>query len=285
MLGTRLLVKPYERQHRNALLTLEAYSQWTHIHLDWYRLDQWLEQERGQVFLAWQGADIVGFIGLSQPIEGCCWIRALGLRGGHMPGLTVRELWERAETYCRRSGVDSVAFLTVTNWIAIYLRECGFDYADDVITLAHIGARRPALQHARAGVRLAEPHDVPRIAAVDRLAFAPLWRMTEDEIWQALRICVHATVAEYDGQVVAYQFGTRHDKIGHLARLAVEPAYQRRGIGSLLLRQFLADCERWQAETISVNTQLSNTPSQALYQRLGFLRNNKDLEFWRKPIA
>ena len=285
MLGTRLDVKPYLRQYRSALLDLSAFSQWTHKHLDWHSISQWLDQERGRVYLAWRGAELAGYIGLSPPIEDCSWIRALGIRDGHMPGRVIDELWERAEAHCRRWKIRRVAILMLTNWLPTYLRPFGFNYADDVITMRHIGCRLPAARTAPAQLRPAEPKDVSCIAAVDCLAFPALWRMTEADIWQALRICAHATVADREGRVVAYQLGTRHEGVGHLARLAVAPAQQRLGIGSLLLRRFLSDCERAPLETISVNTQMSNAPSQALYGRFGFLRNNKDYEVWHKQIA
>ncbi|MCY3780728.1 MAG: GNAT family N-acetyltransferase [Chloroflexi bacterium] len=285
MLGTRLDVRPYERQRRSAVLELSAFSQWTHKHLDWYNIGQWLDQGRGQLFLAWHGAELVGYIGLSRPIEGCCWIQLLCLRDGRMPGLVVNELWERAEAHCRRSKIRHVAMLMVTNWLATYLGPIGFKYADEVITMSHIGSRRPALPDFSVAIRAAEPHDVPGIAEVDRLAFPALWRMTPAEIWQALRISTHADVAVLADQVLAYQFGTRHKDVAHLARLAVRPDHQRKGIGTGLLHQFLGECERLPVETVSVNTQLSNAPSQELYQRSGFFRNNSDLELWSKRIA
>ncbi len=285
MLNTRLEVRPYARRHRSALLELSAFSQWTHKHLDWYSLGQWLDQERGQVFLAWRGAVLAGVIGLSLPIDDCSWIRLLCVGDARMPGLIVEELWERAEAYCRRAGIGQAAGLMVTNWLATYLRSLGFDYADEVITLRQKGSRRPALRSAVAELRPAAPADVPAIAEVDRRAFPALWRLGHDEIWQALRQSVHARVALRDGVVVAYQFGTRHDGVAHLARLAVDPRHQRAGIGSQLLDGFLAECERLPLETISVNTQLSNAPSQEMYQRFGFYRNNKDLELWRKRIV
>ncbi len=285
MLGTRLEVTPYERRHRSALLDLDTKSPWTHKHLDWYSIGQWLDQERGQVFLAWEESRLVGCIGLSLPIEGNSWIRLLCIGDGRMPGLIVEELWERAEAQCRRCGIHSAAILMVTNWLATYLRQLGFEYADDVITMNHIGCRLPKAPAIAAIIRRAEADDIARIAEIDHLAFPPRWRMAHADIWQAIRISAPASVAVHERDVVAYQFSTRHDGVGHLARLAVEPAYQRRGIGSLVLHQLLSELSRQPAQTISVNTQLSNAPSQQLYQRFGFFRDGNDLEMWHKGIA
>ena len=202
-----------------------------------------------------------------------------------MPGLIVEELWEGAEADCRRCGIQSAAILMVTNWLATYLRQLGFDYVDDIITLSHIGCQLPAQPAVNASVRTAEADDIARIAEIDHLAFPPRWRLTRADIWQALRISVPASVAVLEREVVAYQFSTRHDEVSHLARLAVDPAHQRKGIGSLLLRQLLSEMQRQPVQTISVNTQLSNAPSQQLYERYGFFRDGNDLEMWHKGIA
>ncbi len=281
----RLRVAAYAREHRRAFLELCAASQWTHEHLDWFSLGQWLDQERGMLFLAWQGAELLGYIGLSQPVAGCAWIRLLGIRDGLMPGRTIAELWQRAEEHCRHLTVERVACLMVTNWLASYLQRCGFAPADDVITLRHIGCRPAVKPSAPTQLRSAEPEDLPAIAKVDRLAFAPLWRLSAPEIWQAMRMNTLARVALINGKAVAYQIGALHDDIGHLARLAVHPAYQGKGIGAALLHDFLRECQRLPVQTISVNTQRSNAPSQRLYERFGFFRDNNDRELWAKRIA
>ena len=109
--------------------------------------------------------------------------------------------------------------------------------------------------------------------------------MTQPDVWQALRISTNATVATQADHVVAYQFSTRHEEVGHLARLAVDPAHQRQRIASLLMHRLLEDLQQKQVETISVNTQSSNLPSQHLYQRYGFFRNGYDIELWHKQLA
>ena len=121
------------------LLDLNTQSLWTHKHLDWYSIGQWLDQERGHVYLAWEESRLVGAIGLSLPIDGHSWICLLCIGDGRMPGLIVEELWEGAEADCGRCGIHSAAILMVTNWLATYLRQLGFDYVDDIITLSHIG--------------------------------------------------------------------------------------------------------------------------------------------------
>lgn len=285
MLGARLKITPYARQRRSALLDLAWRSHWTHQHLDWHEPSQWLDLELGHVLLAWHGDQLVGYIGVSQPIKGWSWIRLLGIRDGRAPGLVIRELWEGAEARCAELAVANVAVLMVTNWLPNYLRERGFDFVDDVITMSHIGCPLPPPSPAASHIRAAEGQDVDDLATIDRLAFEPPWQLARHDVRQAIRLSTNATVATLDGETVAYQLSTHKDEIGHLARLAVHPAHRRKGIASALMQRLLMDFRRRNLSELSVNTQLSNLPSQRLYERFGFYRNGHDLELWRKRLG
>ena len=285
MLGTRLKISGYDRRHRSALLDLAWHSQWAHKHLDWYETDQWLDGEMGDVLLAWNGDQLVGYLGLSLPIHGWSWIRLLGIRDGRMPGLIVNELCEAAEARCHALGISNIVILMITNWLSTYLRERGFSSEDDIITMSHIGHRPRAAPKISARVRRADQRDIEGIMLIDRLAFDAPWQLAEHDIWQAIRITASATVAALDGELIAYQLSTCQEGLGHLARLAVHPAHQREGVASALMQQLLLDFRNWNLVDFSVNTQLSNLPSQRLYERFGFFRNGKDMELWRKRVV
>ena len=60
-----------------------------------------------------------------------------------------------------------------------------------------------------------------------------------------------------------------------LARLAVHPSAQGRGIGRRLLMDSLSAAHERGAETVVLNTQTSNARSQALYRSLGFRRTGE----------
>ena len=284
MLGTLLRITPYAREHRTALLDLNWHSHWTHEHLDWYSTSEWIDRQLGHTLLAWHDEELLGYIGLSQPIAGWCWIRLLGIRDGRMPGALVRELWTAAESFCRDREITDVVILMVTNWLPTYFKTLGFRHDEDVITMCLEGESGPESNGSDAALRLAERADLPRLTEIDRLAFQPPWQLSGDELRQALRICSDVSVALVDGKVVAFQLGTLQEETAHVARLAVDPAYQSRQIGSMLLRRLLDDLRERPVESISVNTQGSNLTSQRLYQRFGFVRNGFDLELWRKRL-
>lgn len=284
MLGTRLQISAYERRHRSALLDLAWYSQWAHKHLDWHKTGQWLDGELGYVLLAWHGDQLVGYVGLSLPVDGWSWIRLLGIRDGRMPGLVLRELLEAAEARCAALDIGNIVILMITNWLPAYLRELGFLIDEDIITMSYIGSVQPPKPMASARIRAAEAQDIAGMAAIDRLAFEPPWQLTECDLRQALRIAASATVALRHEQLIAYQLSTRQDEIGHLARLAVHPAHRRSQVASALMHRLMADFRSRNLAELSVNTQNSNLPSQRLYERFGFFRNGYDIELWRKQL-
>jgi len=284
MLGTRLRIRPYNRRYRGDLLDLSWYSQWTHKHLDWYTISRWLDRDDALIFLAWEGEALVGYIGLSPENDGASWIRLLGLRDGFMPETIVRELWRCAEAKCLELGISNIMVLMVSNWLPAYLRDFGFIYWDDIITFNYLGKHEARPPKPALKVRPAEMGHLPAIARVDRMAFRRNFRLSQVDLRQALRIAAAATIAEYEGEIVGYQVSTRHCEVGHLARLAVIPGMQKRQIGSALLQRQLRDFAGRGISTISVNTQLSNLPSQRLYQRYGFFRTGFDLEIWTKAL-
>jgi len=56
----------------------------------------------------------------------------------------------------------------------------------------------------------------------------------------------------------------------HLARLAVRPSLQSRGLGRALVADLVQQAERHGMYRLTVNTQSDNAASLALYKKTGF---------------
>jgi N-acetylglutamate synthase len=73
------------------------------------------------------------------------------------------------------------------------------------------------------------------------------------------------------GQLVAVAVLTHDGRKGWINRLAVDPAYRRRG----LARRLIAEAERWFSQEIGLEVwaaliERENTASQALFEHLGY---------------
>ena len=112
--------------------------------------------------------------------------------------------------------------------------------------------------------------DLPMVEKIDAAAFGEIWRNSYDSVELSFRQSALATVAEEEAGINGYQISTASPMGGHLARLAVLPENQSRGIGYALVRDTLDQFERRGALRVTVNTQEENLVSLSLYAKLGF---------------
>ena len=119
---------------------------------------------------------------------------------------------------------------------------------------------------------------------VDRAAFSEPWQMSTDDMKAAMQGAVLSTVAESPHGVVGFQISTPSPAGGHLARLAVHPSAQGRGLGRRLVREVLAHFAAQGAARVTVNTWRENAAALALYQKLGFRPTGKAFPLYRLPL-
>jgi ribosomal protein S18 acetylase RimI-like enzyme len=116
--------------------------------------------------------------------------------------------------------------------------------------------------------------DLPRVVDLDAAAFDPLWRNSLEGLASAFNQACYASVAEDDAGLIGYQLATGGAFGTHLARLAVQPAAQGRGLGAALVHDLNAHIPQDREPRLTVNTQADNRP-HALYERLGFRRTGE----------
>jgi len=75
--------------------------------------------------------------------------------------------------------------------------------------------------------------------------------------------------------VIGYQMTTGGGARAHLARLAVHPDLQGRGVGRALLGDLFDHLVQNGILKLSVNTQSDNQISLNLYQKMGFIRTGE----------
>ncbi|MGQ9814992.1 MAG: GNAT family N-acetyltransferase [Candidatus Roseilinea sp.] len=254
--------------------------------LDWWLVEEWAASD---AFIAiGHKRDLLGAM-LAAPVlfddinrlasarSDVAWLRWCAIRDGVSATPLVRGMIEACRAALQRVGVRRLMCIAEsTHWLTPYLYDFGFRRVDDVVTLslrradwrAGRSAHRPA---SAARVRPAETSDISAVLDVDNRAFEIQWCMSADAFVRAWRVASVLQVAERAGQVAGYVLATSFGDEAHIARLAVSPDLQGRGIGSALLYSALGRLlDNGAVRSVTLNTQASNAASLALYHRFGF---------------
>ena len=262
---------------------LLRYPDRSHVHLDWQGVEEWFRNPAVTAGLGWQSESLAALMAVSPPLAGASWLRVVALRGGVPIESTVRQLWAYLESPLRQRGVSRVCALSMEGWLGRALAGADFFHVDDVVTMRYIGGERRSLPPPERHdliLRDAQAVDIPAVVALDHAAFEPVWRMGADDVMAASREAVSFTVAELEGEVVAYELTIPHGPGVHLVRLATAPEMQGQGVGGALLRWALLRFRQQGIQVVTVNTQASNQASRHLYRRFGFVDIGEEIPVW-----
>lgn len=222
------------------------------------------------------------------PADAPCraYLRSLALRSGYPPSEYVVPLLAAATAELRTSG-EPVQVITYggERWLYNVLHDAGFDVVDQVqfyeLSRPHRRLHKlPAVTNA-AFLRPAEMGDLEQLAKLDAAAFPPLWHFGHKDMLELLmrtrlQLAVLRNDPDAHGEIVGYTAAiTNSSEELQLARLAVRPDLQGRGIGRQLLRDVVTHAAARQYEHIILNTQTDNDRSQHLYRSFGFRPTSK----------
>lgn len=119
-------------------------------------------------------------------------------------------------------------------------------------------------------IRQMKKEDIPIVHAIDTASFQPYWQQSIEAIEAAFEQSAYSTIF-YEGQIVkGFQISTAGTNKAHLARIAVQPEYRRQHIGKQLVLDLSMHCVENKIPYLSVNTQVSNACSIALYDKMRF---------------
>lgn len=126
-----------------------------------------------------------------------------------------------------------------------------------------------------------DPSHLPQVLAIERACFSHPW--TEGQLAEDLRSSMLSlTVAQgEDGAVLGYgEVRTVLDE-GTLEKLAVAPAFRRRGVAEAILGAYLrSGAARLAFLTLEVRA--GNAPAIALYEKLGFRVVGRRKNYYRE---
>jgi ribosomal protein S18 acetylase RimI-like enzyme len=239
--------------------------------------------EKGFVVVTVEGK-IEGALLASPDASPVGWMRLAAVGDGLDVGQWLDISLPTILNHLRSLRVRQLAWMDYREWAEPFLQTRGFWPLTEVITLTKTDRTAPSVDAPPVTLRPASHADFAVITTIDHRAFAPTWWRSEASTRRRAATASRFTVVEYDNRVIGYAEQELHPPTAHLNRIAVDPTYQGRGIGALLLKQVLVAMWRGGAETVSLNTQRSNHCSRRLYDRFGFEATGDAVTVWARPL-
>jgi ribosomal-protein-alanine N-acetyltransferase len=244
-------------------------AQWLHQHLDWLDADAFID--KNPFLLALYQNELVACIACPLSLHNVAWIRIFAVGLNHDPRLLWEQLWPLAIKELRSEDCKIAAALVISPWLEPMLLQSGFRETNAVIFLEWLTTSSPSLSSFPGELRGVRPVDIDALIELDQKAFKGIWSNTRDELLEAYQTASISTVLEYEGELIGYQISTASAWGAHLARLAVHPSWQGRGIGNAIVTDLMGQVRKRGYHRLTVNTQEDNLRSLSLYRRLGFM--------------
>ena len=266
-------IRPASPKDAPLLNTFLTSAYYVHRHLDWRTPQDWLTAQ--PFLLLCEGKTILAALACPDDPPEINWIRLFA--SSHT--INYDEAWKLLfnrilQSLATKQEKITFAAVVIKDWFSKILQNGNFQHYQDIVVLEwkspsqHRTANLPGLS-----IRQMNESDLETVTIIDHLSFEPLWRNSYHGVAHSFALSAYATVASIDDQIVGYQISTQSPFNAHLARLAVLPNWQHKGIGSLLVNDLITHFIQQHIYQITVNTQSNNYASLALYQKLGFVRN------------
>jgi ribosomal protein S18 acetylase RimI-like enzyme len=267
-----IAVRPAQLADRVAINRLTENHHRVHFNLDWWSFDQWLHDDRPSeaIWVAFDERELIGLLTAPYEQSPVVWLRAMAIANGYSAAPVFTALLTHARSALLTYGAEAVTVLAHPAWVGDLTQRVNFTRYDSIVTMRKSDRVVPDLVRSPATIRPARPDDIPAVAENDRASFDTVWQHSAASLAHILRHVSHFVVAEMGERVVGHAFSDIYGGHGHLIRLVVNPAYQQRGIGEQLLRESLLYQQDVEAYPFTLNTQIDNASSQALYRRYGY---------------
>ncbi len=287
-----LTVRPAHTADRWRLNQLLGSDARIHTHLDWRPPEAWLGKK--PFHLVFAGKVTVAALAAPPDPPGTAWLRLAAVVEEFETDEILDELWRITRETLSELNAITVACMLLNQWLTPHLQRWQFAQVNDVVTLCRTSdsytctlseAEVPTPPPNGLKIRDARSSDLKAMFAVDAAAFEPPWQYSVAALREALSHAATATVAEAEGQLVGFQISTAGSHNAHLARLAVLPGWQGRGVGRVLLSGLVDHFDSAGTPTITVNTQHDNAASLKLYQSFGFENTGEHFPVWEYGLG
>jgi [ribosomal protein S18]-alanine N-acetyltransferase len=285
MSASDLKIIPASIRDLDELTDFISMSQVSNRHLDWQKTITWLGYQ--PVLKCYSKDELISLLVCPVTDHDFVWIRSfcacyLSAAERSWPYLLVN-----VENILRDSGIQRIYTISLSPWYEELLHQSGFISEDRIITLHRENSRisnvgqTPTIQ-----IREFLDNDIDQVINVDHLAFQPLWQICREDFVQALAISQNKSVViNTDGEIIGYQISSNIFDSGHIARIAVRPDYQRKGVASVLLENLFSRFLSLGVHEVTVNTSSDNSTAINLYLHNGFSYTQNNYPIYYKNIS
>lgn len=268
MASTSFSLIPASQNHLSEISALIQSAHFFHRHLDWRPVEGWLGCQ--PFWLLEAGGEMQAVLACPPSPTGMYWIRVFASRALFDPRLHWEMLLQKTLAGIPFDQGAMLIALPLDNWFTHLLKTSQFEQHAEIVVLEwnDTAAAVPSIPSIQ--IQPMNIEDVPTIVQIDHDAFEAIWQFSQEDVERAFRTAFSASVAVWEGEIVGYQISTAIHDQAHLARLAVLPSMQNRGIGRLLLHNLFQRVQRTTISSLTVNTQSYNHASLALYKSMGF---------------
>lgn len=281
------VLPPYEpslleqSDHQQACDLLQI-SRRQHTHLDWQSLPILLADPLTRCWVVKQGPSIQALLGATLHLHAqvgpkVAWLRLIVPSAYNV---VLDRVWESLLEDLSQRGVEQIGLLAIDDWVEKLAARWRFEQTTSVVTLERASGPLPPPITSPFTIRDVKHNDLETIAQVDAAAFHPLWHYNRAALEAAQEQSATFTLIEKEGNILGYQLSTWYIDTGHLARLAVRPEAQGRGLGKALVGEMLRFFEERGITRITVNTQEDNLTSRHLYTSLRFTLTGHSVPVW-----
>jgi len=263
-----ILVRPARKEDHYQLDSLIHFEPFVHRHLDWKQPLAWIGC--APFLVAEQNGRIVAALACPPDPPGVAWIRIYACKSSAAPRGLWSILWNEAWKILDQRGKIHVATLALSNWYVDILKTSSFVNEQKVVALAWQGGVGQIKGAESLNIREMTEADLDDVHEIDHISFQSIWRISKTSLQLAFEQAAVATIYEIDQEIVGYQISTSAPLGGHLARLAVHPKTQGKGIGYSIVTDLIQRFMQLGALQITVNTQFNNHASLRLYHKTGF---------------
>ena len=268
-MNSQIIIRPATVNDQGALDNLLSYEFFIHQHLDWRPVLDWLGFQ--PFYIATRNDEAIACLAAPSEVKGVAWVRLFACSSLFSRDEMWDILFEKILSSYQK--IEMIAVLGIEKWFVNLLLKKSYVVYQNIIVYERMQSHfEKAKNDFKVIIRQARLEDLFEIAQLDSKCFAPLWQLSEEPMQKAYYQSGYVTLAEYQGKIIGYQITTETFSNAHLARLAVDPDYQGKNVGKVILSDLFNHYQKLGIQRITVNTQDDNVRSKALYEKMGFIK-------------